>query len=443
MRFGARIAVIIPAFNEKKSIWKVISAIPDWVDDCIVVDNGSTDGTGEVARARGARVVRELRRGYGSACLAGIAALDYADVVVFLDGDFSDHPEEMAVLVDPIVNNEADLIAGSRTLGRREAGSLTPQARFGNWLACMLIRLFWKADYTDLGPFRAIRASSLKRLGMCDRGYGWMVEMQIKATRAGIRVREVPVSYRRRIGKSKVSGTIRGVIGAGTKILLTIFLAALDSLQSHNAEPTRERLVIFMRYPEPGKAKTRLIPVLGRQRAAYLHRQMAEHTLSRAMQLKNNHSVSVEIHYEGGSKTLMKKWLGANLSFRRQSKGDLGSRLSQAFRNALQDGIERAVIIGTDCPGLTAGLLQSAFNTLTQGDVVIGPANDGGYYLIGLRRLIPELFSDIPWGTDKVLERTLDIAVDLGLWPALMEPLDDVDRPEDLHIWKQESSRML
>ncbi len=230
MRFGARVAVVIPALNEERSIGWVVAAIPEWVDEIIVVDNGSTDRTAEVARAHRARVVSEPRRGYGSACLAGIAALGDPDVVVFLDGDFSDHPAEMSLLVDPIVRGEADLVAGSRVLGQRERCALTPQARFGNWLACLLIRLLWDARYSDLGPFRAIRTSVLKHLEMRDPDYGWMVEMQIKATREGWRVKEVPVSYRRRIGKSKVSGTLKGVVGAGTKILLTIFLFALDSL---------------------------------------------------------------------------------------------------------------------------------------------------------------------------------------------------------------------
>jgi glycosyltransferase involved in cell wall biosynthesis len=228
MRNDVKIAVIIPALNEEQSVGKVIAAIPRWVDDIIVADNGSTDKTAEVARAHGARVVSEPRRGYGSACLTAIAALDNPDVVVFLDGDFSDYPEEMARLVDPVVSGEADLVIGSRVLGRREPGALTPQARFGNWLACTLIRLIWKVGYTDLGPFRAIRASTLLGLGMRDPDYGWTVEMQIKAARDGVRVQEVPVSYRRRIGKSKVAGTFKGVLGAGAKILLTIFMAALN-----------------------------------------------------------------------------------------------------------------------------------------------------------------------------------------------------------------------
>lgn len=231
MRNETIVAVIIPALNEERSIGKVISEIPGWVDDIIVVDNGSTDRTAAIASAHGARVVTELRRGYGSACLAGIAALKNPGVVVFMDGDFSDCPREMARLVDPIMKGESDLVIGSRVLGAREPGALPPQARFGNWLACTLIRWFWKIRYTDLGPFRAVRYATLKHLNMSDCDYGWAVEMQIKAARERMRVREVPVPYRRRIGTSKVSGTFRGVIGAGTKILVTIFLSAIDSLR--------------------------------------------------------------------------------------------------------------------------------------------------------------------------------------------------------------------
>lgn len=230
MKSGARICAVIPALNEEHSIGKVVSAIPEWVDEVVVVDNGSTDRTAEVAHSQGARVLAEMRRGYGRACQAGIHSLDGPDIVVFLDGDYSDYPEEMDKLVEPILRDEADLVAGSRVLGRRAPGALAPQARFGNWLACSLIRLFWGARYTDLGPFRAIRASTLKGLGMRDTNYGWMVEMQIKATLQKARVLEVPVSYRKRIGKSKVTGTVRGSIAAGTIILFTICRAALGRL---------------------------------------------------------------------------------------------------------------------------------------------------------------------------------------------------------------------
>jgi glycosyltransferase involved in cell wall biosynthesis len=228
MRQKAKVAVIIPALNEEAAIGGVVGAIPAWVDDIVVVDNGSTDATAAIARDRGARVIREPRRGYGAACLAGLAALTEPDIIVFMDGDGSDVPSEMALLVDPIIQGQADLVIGSRVLGAREPGALTPQARFGNWLACRLIHLFWGQRYTDLGPFRAIRGRSLAGLDMQDRDYGWTVEMQVKAGRRGLRVGEAPVSYRRRIGASKISGTVRGVLGAGTKILYIIFREAFS-----------------------------------------------------------------------------------------------------------------------------------------------------------------------------------------------------------------------
>ena len=221
----ARVVVIIPALDEEDAIVRVLADIPDDVDDVIVVDNGSRDATPRRAAAAGARVVSEPRRGYGQACLAGIAALpEGVDIVVFLDGDYSDHPEEMERLLAPLRAGEADLVIGSRVLGEREPGALLPQARFGNALSAFLIRRLYGVAYTDLGPFRAIRHDALLRLGMVDRDFGWTVEMQVKAARHGLRATEVPVSYRRRhAGHSKVTGTLSGTVRAGWKILVTIF----------------------------------------------------------------------------------------------------------------------------------------------------------------------------------------------------------------------------
>jgi glycosyltransferase involved in cell wall biosynthesis len=229
MRHNQTIGVVIPALNEADAIGRVVGDIPAWVDKIVVADNGSNDGTGDVARKAGAIVVREMEPGYGAACLAGIAALGEIDVVVFLDGDYSDHPEDMADLVDPILSGAHDFVIGSRATGAREAGSLTPQQLFGNWLATTLIRRIWGVNYTDLGPFRAIRATSLQTLAMADRNYGWTVEMQIKAAEYNLRAHEVPVRYRCRIGVSKVSGTIKGSVKAGYKILSIIGRHALRS----------------------------------------------------------------------------------------------------------------------------------------------------------------------------------------------------------------------
>lgn len=231
MRYGLTIAAIIPALNEEKSIGKVLAEIPGWVDEVVVVDNGSTDKTARVAEHCGARVVKESRRGYGSACLAGLAAIRNPHAVLFLDGDYSDYPREAGRLIDPIVEGKADLVIGSRTRGRREAGSLTWQAEFGNRLACGLIRILWEVRYTDLGPFRAIRWDALQMLHMHDRDYGWTIEMQIKAIRARLKILEVPVSYRQRIGQSKISGTVRGTLAAGFKILFTVLKQAISPIQ--------------------------------------------------------------------------------------------------------------------------------------------------------------------------------------------------------------------
>jgi glycosyltransferase involved in cell wall biosynthesis len=216
--------LIIPACNEERSIGQVLAEVPaDYYARILVVDNGSTDRTAAVARAAGAVVLNEPRRGYGRACLRAVAAIE-ADtaIVVFMDADASDVPHEAAALLQPILDDRADLVIGSRVLGRAEAGALQPHQRFGNRLATAAIRLLYGHRYSDLGPFRAIRASSLRLLDMRDPGYGWTVEMQTKALRRGLRVAEVPVSYRRRVGESKISGRLWPSITAGIKILWTI-----------------------------------------------------------------------------------------------------------------------------------------------------------------------------------------------------------------------------
>lgn len=220
----SRISIIIPAYNEESSIGLVLDALPqEKFHEIIVVDNGSTDATALVAQEHGARVVKEPRKGYGSACLKGIDELDAPDIVVFIDGDFSDFPEEIVLLIRPIETGEKDFVLGSRMILPQSQSALLPQARYGNRLAVFLIKLFFKHEFTDLGPFRAIRYSSLISIGMKDMDFGWTVEMQIKAVRNGLRIREVPVNYRKRIGISKITGTVLGTFRAGTKIIYTIF----------------------------------------------------------------------------------------------------------------------------------------------------------------------------------------------------------------------------
>ncbi len=221
------IKVVIPAFNEEQSIGLVLGAIPaGLVTEVIVVNNNSTDDTAAVAARAGAVVITETQRGYGKACLTGLEYIRQngcCDIVVFIDGDYSDHPDEMYKVLAPIVNNTADMVIGCRTKDKRDAGSMTPQQVFGNWLAVFLIRLLFRHRFTDLGPFRAITWEALEKINMQDTNYGWTVEMQVKAVKLKLRCTDVPVSYRRRIGVSKISGTIKGTILAGYKIIKTIF----------------------------------------------------------------------------------------------------------------------------------------------------------------------------------------------------------------------------
>jgi len=223
-----KIKVIIPAYNEEDSIAKVINDIPTIVDEIIVISNNSTDKTEENAANAGATVLKESKRGYGYACLKGmdyIASTSLSDqekkstIVVFLDGDYSDYPEQLTELVAPIINDNIDLVIGSRVKELRETGSMTPQQVFGNWLATFLMNIFFGAKFTDLGPFRAIKYQKLLQLKMEDKTYGWTVEMQLKAIKQHFSYIEVPMKYRNRIGISKVSGTLKGSILAGVKIL--------------------------------------------------------------------------------------------------------------------------------------------------------------------------------------------------------------------------------
>lgn len=228
MKSKSNIVVIIPAFNEENSVAKVINDIPrNIVNEIIVVNNNSNDLTKVNAKNAGATVIDEPTQGYGNACLKGISYIKgittKPDIIVFIDADYSDYPEEIEQLISPIISQDYDMVIGSRALGNREKGSMTPQQIFGNWLATTLIKLLYKTSYTDLGPFRAIKYDKLIEIEMKDKTYGWTVEMQLKAAKQKLKVIEIPVKYRVRIGHSKVSGTVKGTIGAGYKIIATIF----------------------------------------------------------------------------------------------------------------------------------------------------------------------------------------------------------------------------
>lgn len=244
-----KIAVIIPALNEELAIAGVVESIPSFVDRIIVADNGSTDRTAIRARAAGAEVVSVPEAGYGRACLAGVAAAgEAADILVFIDGDGSDVAPEMDLLLAPILSGDVDMVIGSRAMGIAEIGSLTLPQRFGNRLACVLMTLFWGGTYTDLGPFRAIRRSAYERLDMTAPTFGWTVEMQVRALKQKLAVADVPVSYKNRIGVSKISGTVRGVVMAGAYILGTIFAEKLG----RGPKPARQRHLPVQHFELPG-----------------------------------------------------------------------------------------------------------------------------------------------------------------------------------------------
>lgn len=226
---GQSIGVIIPALNEELSIGSVLDALPAAFDTVVVVDNGSTDATARIAASKGALVVHEKQRGYGAACLRGIAefAKNPPEIVLFIDADASDHPDDALHVATRVASGVCDFCIGSRTRGNHEPGSLTPVQRFGNWLSTTLIRWIWNAPYTDLGPLRALRYSTLVSMEMEDRTWGWTIEMQIKAAMQSVHTTEIPVRYRTRIGTSKISGTVLGSVKAGTKIIATIAKYAL------------------------------------------------------------------------------------------------------------------------------------------------------------------------------------------------------------------------
>jgi glycosyltransferase involved in cell wall biosynthesis len=219
--------IVIPAFNEAQSVGLVIADIPKHlVRNIVVVNNNSTDETASIAKEAGAIVLTETQQGYGAACLCGLDFLrkqePRPDVVAFLDADYSDHPEELPFVLAPIMDGRAELVIGSRSMGERQKGAMMPQQIFGNWLATNMMRVLYKSSFTDLGPFRAITWNALEKIQMADRDFGWTVEMQVKALKLGIPYTEVPVKYRQRKGVSKITGTIRGSVMAGYKIILTI-----------------------------------------------------------------------------------------------------------------------------------------------------------------------------------------------------------------------------
>ena len=443
-----RVALIIPARNEAEALGRVLAEIPrHLVHEIIVVDNGSTDKTAEVVVRSGARLAREPRPGYGRACLAGITVLDPSvDTVAFMDADHSDDPEDLVRVLAPIAQGRADLVIGSRVF-LAEPGSLAVQQRFGNRLACWLMRWLFGARYTDLGPFRAIRRRSLEQLQMEDQAFGWTVEMQAKAAIHRLRVVEVPVRYRRRIGRSKISGTISGTIRAGVAIISTILKIACSwRLEAGgwrlvrlptalSLRPSAKRLLIFLKYPTPGQVKTRLAEAVGSQASCEIARAIAELTLERMRVLRDETIVCVD---PPGALELARAWLGPRWHLRPQRGAHLGERLAEATSHTFAEGAGKVVVIGSDSPWLTAVDVEAAFAELDRADVVIGPAEDGGYYLIGLSRETPGLFVGVAWGSSAVYAQTLANANALGWRVSRLKPGYDVDRLDDVRRFLSE-----
>ena len=431
MRMGSSVGVIVPIRDETQSPDTVISAIPQWIDEVIVCDSGSTERSPRMTIECNGRVVRELRCRYGSTYAEAVKVLNCPDIVVFLSADSIPSPDEVKHLVDPIVSDEADML-----LAKTEPGMRSPHVFSDHGLCRRLIAFIRDMAFTDPVLFQAVRFTALQRLTIRGPDHLWRVQILIKAMKNGLRIRDVPVSSMRKI-RTKRSRTPRGLSSWCVKILGALLRAARDGLSGDGNVRTEENLVILARYPVPGKTKTRLIPALGAQGAADLHRKMAEFTVYKMRDLAGRNSLTVKIFLDGSNIERMRQWLGTAYAYYHQADGDLGRRMLNAFRRAFREGSERTVIVGTDCPGLDGELVDTAFNELHQHDLVIGPASDGGYYLIGARRPHPALFAHIPWGTGEVLKATLRVAIDSGLSVKLLKQLDDIDRPEDVHLWDE------
>lgn len=429
-----RVGIIIPALNEQDAIGAVISGCLEHCTDLgetrvIVCDNGSTDNTVAVATAAGAEVVYEPRRGYGAACLRALAFLGHwADVIVFVDGDGSSSPVDIASVAGPVLRKEVDLVIGRRA--HVEPGSLTLPQRFGNRLACALIRRRWRRHYADCGPLRAIGRNALQRLSMSDQSWGWNVEMQIKAHCCGLAIREVPVAWlRRAAGKSKISGTISGVLRAGARILWTWSKLAL--CRDH-ADPPRAVVIAFVKYPRAGEVKTRLARVIGPQQAALVYQQLAEASHRELLRLQRDGAVSAALAVTGAPVDKFRQWLPKATYYWPQVGADLGARLKAALARAFEYSVEQVAVMGSDCPELSAQTIREALSRLHDADVVIVPATDGGYALLAVSRLYVGLFDGIDWSTDMVLAQTLTRAEALNLKVVQLPALSDIDTIDDL-----------
>jgi uncharacterized protein len=447
-----RVSVIIPTRNEAGAIGRVLADLPgDLVTEVIIVDNNSTDGTPEIAARMGAQVVSEPRRGYGQACLTGLTHASAPDVVVFLDGDYSDRPAELPLLIAPIVDGRADIALGSRLAGPRSPGALPWHAAFGNRVAAGLIQSLYGPKISDLGPFRAARADVLHALALKETTYGWAVEMILKGAVRGFRIVEVPVSYYPRIGKSKISGTIRGTVGAAWFILSGIVRYLFSPAAGQHAtgdvkarvavsmEPSSEKmvrpkncdrtLVIMAKAPRPGMVKTRLAQSLPPLAAIELYRCLLEDTLALAQSLGD---ADVAIMCPASDVEDLSRLAGTGVRVVAQKGDGLAAGLTSVFRHFAEAGPRRVVAFNSDSPHLPASVLGSAFEALTGHDLVVGPTHDGGYYLVGAKAAHPALFDGDGMGTKSALEALLARARGLQLSVSFTDPFYDIDVEGDL-----------
>ncbi len=436
------IAIVIPALNEAGVIGEVVTALrsdPTFVERggtrIIVVDNGSDDDTAAVARAAGAEVASEPRRGYGYACQAGVRAAAGAEVVLLMDGDGSDDVKGAACVAAKVLRGEADFAVGSRTRGERESWALTPQQRLGNAVGALALRVLYGLQVTDLGPTRAIRRDALLALDMCEMGFGWSVEMLAKAARTGLHIEEVPVDYHRRAaGRSKVAGTIRGTLLASAHILRTLARYRRWAPGVRRTQP-RRALLMVARHPVPGSTKTRLGQVIGYQAAARLYTAFLQDLRTRFV------TAGIRDGYDlfwycavpnGHSLEDFATLIPSAGTYLQQPAGTFGQRLWCGFEELAHRGYGQIVVLGSDSPHVPAQWVAQAFAALDTHDAVIGPAVDGGYYLLGQRLPIFDCFSAIQMSTPSVLAETLAALSQARRTTAFVPQSFDVDESSDL-----------
>jgi rSAM/selenodomain-associated transferase 1 len=449
-----RIAIVMPALNEEAAIGRHVRAVLEHpaihalpIERLIVVDNGSDDATEAVARAAGAEVVPEPQRGYGAACLAGVRAAAGADVILLMDADGSDDPADAARIAQYVLSGEADLAIGSRARGATEKGALTLQQRVGNAVGALALRALYGARVSDLGPLRAIRREALLRLEMREMRYGWSTEMLAKAARAGLRIHEEPVAYHQRIaGKSKVGGTLRGSVVASVHILRTLSRYTRwrsSPAQAQTVDSRREALFIVARTPIVGQTKTRLGAQFGLEAAAALYSAFLLDLSARFAEAATRDGYDLYWYFAApdglGDATAAEVFsasVPADAALLRQVGADLGKRLRHGFQALRLRGYERIIVIGSDSPQLPATWVREAFATLRHDDVVIGPARDGGYYLLGLRTEsgAPDLFTGIPMSAPDTCARTIKRARRLNLSVGYTPRSFDVDEVGDLRL---------